>query len=168
VLEHAAIRALLPQRHPMLLVDRVTALEAGNRITAVKAVTAGELCYRELAEGLPPERYGYPISLQLESLGQTAALLWFVSGTGNGVGDGDVLLFAAARDCRFTGRAYPGDVLRHEVRLLKMTDGGAVAQGETWVGDHRIAVVGSLVAAIRPASVLPAARTGSTISGQES
>lgn len=151
----------------MLLVDRVTAVEVGAWITAIKAVTASEPCYREMAEGLPLKRYAYPISLQLESLGQAAALLWLGSGVGQRVGDGEVLLFAAARDCRFTGRAYPGDVLRHEVRLQKVTGGGAVAEGETWVEDRRIAVVGSLVAAIRPASVLSDLRTGPATAGQE-
>ena len=154
VLEHPAIRALLPVRHPMLLVDRVVAAVPGQRIEAVKSVTGGEPCYRGLPEGLPGERYAFPRSLALESFGQASALLWLGSSEGSpdgpgGAGTGGLLMLAAIRDVRFTGSAYPGDQLRHVIRLDQMVGPNAFLTGEIWASDRRLATVGTLIAVSR-------------------
>lgn len=139
------IRALLPHRHPFLLVDRVRAVEAGRRIWAEKAVTATEPCYRD-ADADP-----YPVPLMLESLGQAAALLWLSEGGPLG---GDVIMLAAVRDYRVTGHARPGDVLRHVVKLDEVKAGTAFASGATWSAGRCIATVGTLIAVQRPSAVL--------------
>ena len=150
VLDHSAIRDLLPVRHPILLVDRVVAGDPGRRIESVKCVTGAEPCYRGLAEGLPAEAYAFPRSLALESFGQSAALLWLASGEVAG-GGGGLLMLAAIRDVRFFGAAYPGDQLRHVVRLDRMIGANAFLDGEIWVGDRLLATVGTLIAVSRPA-----------------
>jgi 3-hydroxyacyl-[acyl-carrier-protein] dehydratase len=174
-LDHAQIRQLLPQRHPILLLDRVLSVEPGGSIRAIKAISACEPCYAGLPDGLGGASYAYPVSLLIESFGQAAAVLWLLSGAGrgaawhNGAGvagaaasvsgeattgeaaGGDVLLFAAARDCVIESPAYPGDVLCHTARIGRVLDGAALVEGETLAGDRRIAVMGSLIAAIRPA-----------------
>jgi 3-hydroxyacyl-[acyl-carrier-protein] dehydratase len=159
--DHSRIRALLPQRHPMLLVDRVIRLEPGVSICATKAITGSEPCYQGLAEGLAPQRYAYPTSLLIESFGQAAALLWLASDQPGAVHSDEVLLFAAARDCHVHGHAFPGDVLRHMVRLDAVAGGAAFAEGETWVDERRIASFGSLIATVRPISTLLPLRVGS-------
>ena len=156
MLDHHAIRALLPQRHPMLLLDRVDVTEPGVCVTGYKAVTATELCYRALADDAPPHAYAYPVSLLLESFGQAAAVLWLTSpreatadpDRRGGFTD-DVLMLGGLRGCRIDGSAYPGDVLRHEVRLDHVVPGTGFATGETWVGRIRIAVMTSFVAVRR-------------------
>jgi 3-hydroxyacyl-[acyl-carrier-protein] dehydratase len=145
----AHIRHVLPQRHPMLLVDRVLAREPGRSLRAVKAVSGSDPCYAGLPEGAPPERYAYPRSLLIESFGQSAALLWLDDGE-PAAGEGQVLLFAGARQYHFEDDAFPGDVLRHEVRLDSVVAGTAFASGETWVGGRRVAAVAALIAARRP------------------
>jgi 3-hydroxyacyl-[acyl-carrier-protein] dehydratase len=154
MLGHADILKLLPQRWPMLLVDRVVGLESGRSITALKAVTASESCYQGLPDDLPPERYAYPISLVLESFGQAAAILWLHSALRGPIEPDVGLMFAAARRCRIEGRALPGDVLRHEVRLNHTSEGAGFAEGETWVDQRRVAVIGLFIAVARPWSVL--------------
>ncbi|WP_233513184.1 3-hydroxyacyl-ACP dehydratase FabZ family protein, partial [Micromonospora craterilacus] len=149
------IRALLPQRFPLLLVDRVLTMTPGTHIEAVKAVTATEPCYRDLTDDAPPGDYAYPASLLVESLGQTAALLWLAEADGP-VGDDQVLMFVGARDFVFDSAAYPGDVLRHTVHLERVIADTAFATGETYVGDRRIARVGTLMAARRPRTALAA------------
>lgn len=148
VLEHAAIRRLLPVRHPILLVDRVVALEPGRRIETVKNVSGSEPCFRGLTEDLPPSAYSFPRCLALESFGQSAALLWLASGDG---GAGGLLMLAAIRDVRFTGSAGPGDQLRHVVRLDRTVGPNAFLDGQIWAGDRRLATVGTLIAVSRPA-----------------
>lgn len=147
--EHVDIKAVLPQRHPLLLVDRVLELDSGKHIRTVKAITGTEPCYAGLDDGAEGWRYDYPRSLMIESLGQSAALLW-LDGHAPDPADERVLMFVGARDCRFEAAARPGDVLRHEVRLDSVFADTAFASGETWVGDRRIATVATLIATLRP------------------
>ncbi|MBP0455069.1 hypothetical protein J5Y04_36960 [Kitasatospora sp. RG8] len=156
VLDHAAIRDLLPVRHPMLLVDQVVSVVPGREICAVKAVSGSEPCYQGLPEGLGGDRYAYPRTLVFESFGQTAALLWLAS-AGAGLPEG-VLMLAAIRGCRFSGAVHPGMVLRHVVRLEQLVSGTAFLSGEIWAADRRIAVVDSLVAVNRPGAAVRSRR----------
>lgn len=156
VLEHAAIRALLPQRWPMLLLDRVIALDVSRRsLIAVKAITATEPCFRNVPDGLTADRYAFPVSLLIESFGQAAAVLW-----GAAVGDaaesrpmahqGELLMFAVARECVIEDAVYPGQLLRHEVRLENVLGTNAFASGACFADDRRVATMGSLMAVRRP------------------
>ncbi|NHC16049.1 3-hydroxyacyl-ACP dehydratase FabZ family protein, partial [Motilibacter deserti] len=77
--EYADIRAVLPHRHPVLLVDRVVELKEFASIVTLKAVSGSEPCYAQMDEGLPASAYAYPGSLLLESFGQSGALLWLES-----------------------------------------------------------------------------------------
>jgi 3-hydroxyacyl-[acyl-carrier-protein] dehydratase len=147
--DHVEVRRVLPQRYPMLLVDRVLAGEPGRSIHTVKAVTGTEPCYAGLPDDAPLDRYTYPRSLLIESFGQSAALLWFGTGA-PAVTSEQVLLFAGVRGFRFDGDAYPGDLLHHEVRIDSVVADTAFASGETWVGERRVATVAAIMAARRP------------------
>ncbi|WP_018680609.1 3-hydroxyacyl-ACP dehydratase FabZ family protein [Actinokineospora enzanensis] len=157
VVDHAAIRDLLPQRYPMLLVDRVVQVRADG-LTSVKAVSATEPCYRAIPAAAPTESWAYPEALLVESFGQSAALAWLLVGPADQrerLTGGNLLpLFAGLRDVSFEGAAYPGDVLRNEVRLEHVSDGAAFASGEVLVGDRVIARFGSLIAVTRPGAEL--------------
>jgi len=153
-LEHPAILGLLPVHHPMVLVDRAEAVEPGVAIRAVKTVSGSEPCYRMLPGRLPAQRYAYPGSLILESFGQAAAVLWMQSARAPADGTDEVLMLAALRDCRIEGRAFPGDVLRHTIRLERIKHGNAFLSGETWVDDRRVAALGSLIAVQRPTTLV--------------
>ncbi|MFE9203286.1 3-hydroxyacyl-ACP dehydratase FabZ family protein [Micromonospora sp. NPDC007230] len=160
MLEYADLTAILPHRHPILQVDRVLEVEPGRRIVATKAVTGTEPCFAGLAEGLPNSAYAYPAALIVESLGQAGAVLWLLSARATGETPEGTLVFGAARDFEFLGAAYPGDVLRHEVVVESLKPNSAVMRGETWVGERRIAVVGSMLAVARPDTELAAGPTG--------
>jgi 3-hydroxyacyl-[acyl-carrier-protein] dehydratase len=129
-----------------------------GRIETVKAVTATEPCYAHLADGADHADYAYPVSLLIESFGQSAALLWLSApgggADGPGDGPGQTLLFVGARDYEVHGHAFPGDVVRHVVRLERVVAGTAFATGESRVGDRRIATVGTVMAARRPTGAL--------------
>lgn len=142
----AKVQAALPQRHPLLLVDRVLSIDPGCSIETIKAVTASDPCYSGVPEGASLDAYAYPVSLLIESFGQSAALLWLGE---QASADGSVLLFVGAREYHVEGRAFPGDVVRHVVHLEQVVAETAFATGESWVGDVRIAHVGSLMAARR-------------------
>jgi 3-hydroxymyristoyl/3-hydroxydecanoyl-(acyl carrier protein) dehydratase len=163
--DHVDVRAVLPQRHPLLLVDRVLELRSGKSIRTVKAVTGTEPCYSGVPEGPEHWRYDYPCSLMIESFGQSAALLWLDGREPTPDDDDQTLMFVGARDYSFHGSAHPGDVLRHEVRLESVVADTAFATGETWAGDRRIATVGTLIATrrpVRPSGSEPPARHAGT------
>jgi 3-hydroxyacyl-[acyl-carrier-protein] dehydratase len=140
------ILAALPVRPPMLLVDRVLELVPGQRIVAAKAISCAEPCYVGVAEGRLRDA-AYPSALALESFGQAAALLRDCSLP---PGERGVRMLGAFRDCRVTGRALPGDVLVHTVRLDQLVHGHAFVHGESRVGDRLVLQVGSLIAVQRP------------------
>lgn len=144
-LDRAGIAGLLPHGPGMVLLDRAVLVEPGVELHAYHAITGGEPCYASGAAAEPP---AYPECLLLESFGQAAGVLWLHTGP---VRRADrLLMLAAARDCTFSGWAYPGDVLRHVVRLDHRSDGAAFVSGRTWVGDRPIADYGSLTAVTRP------------------
>jgi 3-hydroxyacyl-[acyl-carrier-protein] dehydratase len=158
-LDFAQIRRTLPHGPEMVLLDRVEFLKPAIEICAIKAISGAEPCYFGLDSRATIEDYAYPASLVLESFGQAAAMLWLHSTV---VAQPDqVLMFVAARDCVFSGHAYPGDVLRHVARLEHRSDGAAFVSGHTSLTSGRIASYGSLTAVVRCRSVL-AAPTGAS------
>jgi len=144
---YAEIRALLPHRYPMLMVDAVIALVPHVSIVAVKCVTRNEPCYARLPDDATPRQTAYPVSLILESFSQSGVILW-MQGTSSQRSDG-VLMFGVARDCVFERDVYPGDTMEHRVILNRVVADSLFFSGETWVGDKRVARLGWLVAVIR-------------------
>jgi 3-hydroxyacyl-[acyl-carrier-protein] dehydratase len=107
------IEALIPHRHPFLLVDRIVEYDPdAKRIVAIKGVTATEFWAQGHFPGLPV----LPGVLQVEALAQTMAV--YVAkqpGFGDRIG-----LFAAIDETRFKRIVVPGDVLRLEVTMEKL------------------------------------------------
>ncbi|MDG9720246.1 hypothetical protein [Streptomyces sp. DH24] len=142
--DYAGMLDILPVAHPIVLVDRVDAIEPGHRIVVSKAVTGSEPCYQSMDSGLPGSRYTYPHSLMLESFGQAAALLWLSDATADGV-----RMAASVRDCRFAGQVYPGAVLRHEARIDRLISDDVFVSGQTWDGDRCVLTVGMMATVTR-------------------
>ena len=102
----------LPHRYPFLLVDRVTECVAGERIQALKNVTANE----QFFIGHFPGRPVMPGVLILEALAQAAGILCFV--TANIYPDESVKFYFAGMDSvRFRRPVLPGDQLVLDAKL---------------------------------------------------
>jgi 3-hydroxyacyl-[acyl-carrier-protein] dehydratase len=102
----------LPHRYPMLLVDRVLECVAGERIVAIKNVTANE----EYFVGHFPGRPVMPGVMVLEALAQAAGILTFV--TAGIYPDETVKFYFAGIDkARFRRPIVPGDQLVMRVTL---------------------------------------------------
>jgi len=108
-----AIREFLPHRYPFLLVDRVTAIEAGKKITAYKNVSVNE----EYFNGHFPAKPIMPGMLILEAMAQVAGILGFYT-TGKRPADGYIYLFVGADDVRFKRQVVPGDQLVLEAEVI--------------------------------------------------
>jgi 3-hydroxyacyl-[acyl-carrier-protein] dehydratase len=107
VLEH------LPQRFPLLMVDRVLACEPGKRILALKNVSANEPYF----PGHFPNRPVMPGVLILESMAQAAGILVFRT-LGSRPDDRSVYYYAGIDNARFKRPVAPGDQLEIEVLIL--------------------------------------------------
>jgi 3-hydroxyacyl-[acyl-carrier-protein] dehydratase len=108
----------LPHRYPIILVDRVLELVAGERIVALKNVTINEPYFM----GHFPNHPVMPGVLIIESLAQAAAILAFVTLEAK-EGDGTLFYFAGIDAARFKRPVTPGDQLRLEVEMGRVKRG---------------------------------------------
>ena len=121
----------LPHRYPILLVDRVLAVDKGKAIKALKNVTINEPFF----PGHFPHRPVMPGVLMLEAMAQTAALLAFDT-LGVTPDDKTVYYFAGIDGARFKRPVEPGDQLVMDVTLERMKAGIFKFKGVTRVGDE--------------------------------
>jgi len=117
-LDILAIKSLLPHRYPLLLVDRVLDWESGKTITAIKNVTVNE----EFFQGHFPHKPVMPGVLMIEALAQTAALLSFLT-MGVKPDENSVVYFVGIDNARFKRPVEPGDQLKMDVEILRVSRG---------------------------------------------
>ncbi|WP_211441732.1 hotdog family protein [Collimonas humicola] len=135
----AHILHVMPQRYPMLLIDRFEALPDPERGLAFKNITLNEPCYQHV-QGTPvaDEMLAYPLALLLESFGQGVGLLLSQQGFLAQTQEQWAVVFGEFIGVEVKGEAYPGDRLRHEIKLDLVSATMAVASGETRVGERSI------------------------------
>ncbi|MFY1670054.1 3-hydroxyacyl-ACP dehydratase FabZ family protein [Plantactinospora sp. WMMB334] len=150
----AEIRRVVPHRYPILLLDRVVELVPGERLTAVKAVSCTEACFQRLGDGAGDRDYAYPATLIVESWAQAGVLLATWEKPNPDVLVGMVGLAGAINNVSFGAPVYPGDLLEHRVRLVKVVGDTVILEGETVVGDRTVMRVGQFVETQRPVSAL--------------
>ncbi|AEG92844.1 3-hydroxymyristoyl/3-hydroxydecanoyl-(acyl carrier protein) dehydratases-like protein [Ramlibacter tataouinensis TTB310] len=121
----------LPHRYPFLLVDRVTAMEKGKSIQAIKNVTINEPFFI----GHFPHRPVMPGVLILEAMAQAAALLSFAT-QGTTPDDKTVYYFAGIDAARFKRPVEPGDQMLMDVTLERQKAGIFRFKGCTRVGEE--------------------------------
>ena len=107
------VLAHLPQRFPLLMIDRVLECEPGKRILALKNVSANEPYF----PGHFPHRPVMPGVLILESMAQAAGILVFRT-LGTRPDEKSVYYYAGIDNARFKRPVEPGDQLRIEVLIL--------------------------------------------------
>jgi beta-hydroxyacyl-ACP dehydratase FabZ len=108
----------LPHRYPMLLVDRVLELEKGQRIRALKNVSANEPFFL----GHFPQYPVMPGVLMLEALAQAAGLLAFET-MGKRPDANHLYYFVGIDGARFRKPVGPGDQLILDITMNKSKGG---------------------------------------------
>ena len=140
ILEH------LPHRYPMLLIDRVREMVAGERITAIKNVSINEPFF----PGHYPHHPVMPGVLVIEAMAQAAGLLSFhtMSSTPEDKAK-SVYYFVGIDGARFKRPVSPGDQLVIEVTVLGSKRGlwkfAAIARV-----DGQVAAEAELMCTLRP------------------
>jgi 3-hydroxyacyl-[acyl-carrier-protein] dehydratase len=132
VLDIHAILRQLPHRYPILLVDRVLALEKGKSIRTVKNVTINEPFFT----GHFPHRPVMPGVLMLEAMAQSAALLSFATLGIEGLDENTVYYFAGIDGARFKRPVEPGDQLVMDVLMDRNKAGIFKFKGKAHVGEE--------------------------------
>ena len=109
----------LPQRYPVLMIDRVKELEPGKRIVAVKNVSANEPHF----QGHFPGRPIMPGVLILEAMAQAAGIMVFSAEGAVQQNDRQVYYYVGIDNARFKKPVVPGDQLELEVKLERALRG---------------------------------------------
>ncbi|MFT6206545.1 MAG: 3-hydroxyacyl-[acyl-carrier-protein] dehydratase, partial [Colwellia sp.] len=101
-IEIAEIKALLPHRYPMLLVDRVLDYQPMKTLHAIKNVSINEPVFNGHFPDLPI----FPGVMILEALAQATGLLGFKSTDGRD--KNEMYLFASIDKAKFKKSVVPG------------------------------------------------------------
>jgi len=130
------IREILPHQFPFLMLDRVSHLELGSRIIALKNVTGNEFHFL----GHFPRLAIMPGVLIIEAAAQAAGILWVASSDREASTSLDHRL--ASTNISFHGAVRPGDQMIIEATMSRCfshfllaqvkvsAEGAIVARGE--------------------------------------
>ncbi|MDE0941749.1 MAG: 3-hydroxyacyl-ACP dehydratase FabZ [Alphaproteobacteria bacterium] len=129
-LDISRIMEMIPHRYPMLLVDRVVDIVAGESAVGIKNVTINEPQF----QGHFPQRAVMPGVLIVEAMAQTAGVL--VVHSMGAEAEGKLVYFMSIDKCRFRRPVGPGDVMH--IHVVKERSRGNVwrFKGKVYVDDH--------------------------------
>lgn len=140
-LEIGKILEILPHRYPFVLVDRVTCIEPGERITGHKMVS----CNEPWCIGHFPGRPIMPGVLIIEALAQIGGILAYASEPFDATTS--LMYFLGIDKAKFRHAVTPGDRLDLEVRVLHHRTNVYKFRGEASV-DGTLCAQGELLASI--------------------
>ncbi len=130
ILTTSEIMALIPNRYPIIYIDRVEALEPDKKIVATKLLTINESFMR----GYQPDQPQMPNTLIIEALAQTASILILKSPAYAG----KTAYLGAAKQVDFGRKARPGDQLQLTVTLIKTKSNMGVVQTSATVDGENV------------------------------
>ena len=121
MLDYEQIKAVLPQRFPFAMVDRIIELEPRKRVVGIKNITGNEICFL----GHFPDKAIFPAVLIIEAMAQTALFLYYDEKKKNQKLE---FYLGVVKGCRFLKPVYPGDQLRIECEPFRITSDNATVK----------------------------------------
>ena len=121
ILDLSAIKAILPHRNPVLMLDRVQVIEP-NHLIGVKNLSIAEPYFQGHFPGHPI----MPGVLQIEAMKQLAEIA--VRGELDPANDGDVYLWKLSK-AKFRNPNIPADRAKVEITITGIEDGAASING---------------------------------------
>ncbi|MCF7520999.1 3-hydroxyacyl-ACP dehydratase FabZ [Neisseria sp. ZJ106] len=141
-IEAKDIQKLIPHRYPFLLLDRITAFEPMQSLTAIKNISMNEPQF----QGHFPDLPVMPGVLVIEAMAQACGTLAILSEGGRK--ENEFFFFAGIDNARFKRQVIPGDQLVFEVSLLTSKRGIGKFQAVAKV-DGQVAVEAEIMCAKR-------------------
>jgi 3-hydroxyacyl-[acyl-carrier-protein] dehydratase len=125
------VRGILSHRFPFLMIDRVTGIERGKRLLALKHVTGNELCFL----GHFPDQAIFPGVLILEAMAQSVSLLDALS---RDPGRAPAKYLGSA-NAQFLAPVVPGDSMEIKAALVKQVSRGVIGSVHVQVQGKTVA-----------------------------
>ena len=136
------IKAIIPHRDPMLLVDTVEEMEAGDHIVPTFFVAPA----REIFKGHFPGEPVLPGVYSVECMAQTADILLLSAERYAG----KIPLFLGINNVRFLKKILPGDTIEIHAKMASERVEKAIATCSAEVYNHgELAVTGDVTLAMR-------------------
>ena len=130
------IQEILPHRYPLLLVDRITDMEKGKKISGYKNVSISEPAFQGHFPGHPI----YPGVMILEGMAQAGGILALKSNdlTAEELKN-KVIYFMSIDKAKFRAPVTPGDKLDYEIEIIKLRGTLIVLSGKAYVDGKLVA-----------------------------
>ena len=133
VLDINQIQKILPQSFPFLFIDKVTELEAGKRVIAIKNLSINENFF----QGHFPQNPVMPGVLIIEAMTQASIVLYW--GTYKDKMTKDCKFYLGSLSAKFKQPVFPGDQLKIEAVAAKIIPTGSFMDVKVFVGNTEIA-----------------------------
>jgi 3-hydroxyacyl-[acyl-carrier-protein] dehydratase len=134
------VNSVLPQKFPLIMVDKGLERVAGERIVCVKNVTGNEMVFL----GHFPGYAIFPGVYITEALAQSAILLFKDEDTQ----DTDSLYLLYSTKMTFKSVVVPGDQMRMEIETQKATKLGIIVDAKAYV-DDKVVAKGELIFSVK-------------------
>lgn len=121
---------VIPNRYPIMMVDKVIEMEPGKHVVAIKNVTYNEHFFPGHFPGEPV----MPGVLILEALAQTGSIPLLMSEEFKG----KTGYLGGIDKVKFRQKVVPGDVLRMEMDIIKQKRNIGVGKATAWVEDKKV------------------------------
>lgn len=125
------IKKIIPHRYPFLLIDRVTYMEPGKKVTAYKNVTANEYFF----QGHFPEKPVMPGVLIIEALAQAGAVAILSKDEFRN----KIAFFGGINKAKFRRMVVPGDTLTLVAEIVKIKGPAGIGKAVAYVEDKKVA-----------------------------
>lgn len=133
------VNKILPQKFPLLMVDKVLEIVPNERITCLKNITANEIVFL----GHFPNQAIFPGVYITEAMAQSAILLFQEKKK-----DDDTLFLLYSTKITFKDMVVPGDQLILKVESKKITAAGIIVEAKAIV-DEKVVAKGELIFSIK-------------------
>ncbi len=130
-LDFEQVKAIIPQRFPFLMLDRVVEIEPGVRVVGIKNLTGNEWFY----QGHFPKKAITPGAMICEAVAQTGIIFFHLSKRTQR----DVTYLLGSLKIRFVEPVWPGDQMLIEVTPIRLTADAGIFNAQVKVSDRVVA-----------------------------
>ncbi len=130
-LDLEGIKAIIPQRFPFLMLDRVTEIVPGERVLGLKNLTGNEWFY----QGHFPEKAITPGAMMLEAMAQAGIIFFHFCHPR----PQDVTYLLGSAKTRFLEPVFPGSQLAIEVTPVRVFSQSGILNGQISVEGRVVA-----------------------------